>query len=73
MNINIPPISVIQAELKTLNYGEVKELARLSGVPFTTIWNIRGGLTENPGTETCRKFCGLIADAKTNLAAAQGA
>lgn len=42
----------------------MQELARLSTVPFTTLWKIRAGLTLNPGIETVRRFYGHIASAK---------
>lgn len=34
----------------------MQELAKESGVPFTTLWKIRDGTTGNPGIETVRKF-----------------
>jgi len=39
-----------------MTHAEVKELASKSGVPFTTLWKIRVGPTNNPGIETVRKF-----------------
>lgn len=56
MNINFPPISDVRAELDALSHAEVQELSRISGVPFTTLWKIRGGVTTNPGIETVRLF-----------------
>jgi len=64
MNINIPPIAVVQADLEALGHAEVQELSRLSGVPFTTLWKIRGGITGNPGIETVRLFYDHIKSAK---------
>lgn len=47
-----------------LSHSEVGELSRLSGVPFTTIWKIRAGVTWNPGMETVGNFWPHIAEAK---------
>jgi predicted transcriptional regulator len=64
MNINIPPIKDVQAELQPLGHAEMQELARLSTVPFTTLWKIRAGDTLNPGIETVRRFYGHIGAVK---------
>lgn len=56
MNIVIPPMVEVRAELAGLAHARMQELAKLSGVPFTTLWKIKDGTTENPGIETVRKF-----------------
>lgn len=56
MDIEIPPASDIQAALAGLTHAQVQVLAKAAGVPFTTLWKIRAGETENPGIETVRKF-----------------
>ena len=63
MNPDIPSIEQLKAALCTLSYAQTVHLAKLSGVPFTTIWNVRKGSTENPGIETVRKFAPHIESA----------
>lgn len=72
MNINIPPTSVVAAELKTLDHDEVRDLAKLSGVPYHTLLKIRDALTLNPGIETVRRFYGYIAAARKAPAGQEG-
>lgn len=62
MHITIPPLTMIVGRLKSLSQGQVKQLATDSGVPFTTLMNIRCGTTANPGIETVRKFFPLLPD-----------
>lgn len=56
MSMQIPSVSDVKRGLESLSHAGVQELSRVSGVPFTTIWKIRDGTTENPGMETVRKF-----------------
>ena len=42
--------------LEPLGHAGLQELARISGVPFTTLWKIRSGESENPRIETVKKF-----------------
>lgn len=56
MSMQIPSVSDVKRGLESLSHSGVQELSRISGVPFTTIWKIRDGTTENPGMETVRKF-----------------
>lgn len=56
MNVTIPPVSDLRAALEALSHSQMHELARLSGVPFTTLWKVRSGETGNPGIETVRKW-----------------
>ena len=52
----IPSPQTIRERLGALGHSQVQALAKASEVPFTTLWKIRGGETENPGIETVRKF-----------------
>ncbi len=56
MSTSIPPVASIRDRLAGLSHAQVQQLSRQSSVPFTTIWKIRDGTTENPGMETVRKF-----------------
>ena len=47
MNTQIPPVSVVKGALAALSHADMQELARVSSVPFTTIWKIRDGTTTN--------------------------
>jgi predicted transcriptional regulator len=53
---SIPTSAEVRAALEALSYARCNELAKRSGVPLTTLWNIRKGATENPGIETVGKF-----------------
>lgn len=67
MNVTIPPVSDLRATLEALSHSQMLELARLSGVPFTTLWKVRSGETGNPGIETVRKWAphvGGVAEVK---------
>jgi hypothetical protein len=56
MTPSIPTPAEVRAALESLSYTRCTELARLSGVPVNTLWNIRKGATINPGIETVGKF-----------------
>lgn len=60
MTSKIPPISDIKSRLESLTNADIRELARLSAVPFTTLLKIRSGETVNPGIETVRSFDGYL-------------
>ncbi len=66
MSTDIPSVAAIRLELQALGYAATQRLAKLSGVPFTTIWKIRDGTTRNPGIETVAQFVVHIAAAKTS-------
>jgi predicted transcriptional regulator len=70
MSSNIPPVSEVRAKLERLTTAQLKLLAASSGVPYTTLWKVRDGTTENPGLETVRKFMTHIRTVER--AAAQG-
>jgi predicted transcriptional regulator len=67
MSTQIPSVIEVRAELESLPHSLVQELARISGVPFTTIWKVRDGTTENPGMETVRKFWEHIGALKSRI------
>lgn len=52
----IPSAAQVRAALGELTHSQVQELARRSGVPFTTLWKIRDGTTFKPGLDTVRAF-----------------
>ena len=56
MSADLPTAASIRAALETLTYAQGQRLSLASGVPFTTIWKIRDGITKNPGIETVRMF-----------------
>ena len=56
----IPRAADIRAQLEKLGHAQTQELARLSNVPFTTLWKIRSGETTNPRIDTVRQFMGHI-------------
>jgi hypothetical protein len=56
MSTEIPSMDAVQARLKGLKGFELDVLASVSGVPSSTLWKIRNGVTPNPGFETVRKF-----------------
>lgn len=60
MNALIPSAEEVRAALSKLSYSQVGALAAKSGVPFTTLWKVRNGVTANPGVETVRKFFSLL-------------
>jgi len=63
MNILVPSAEDIRQELQPLGTAQMRRLAELSGVPFSTLWKVRSGETANPGVETVRKFRPHIASA----------
>ena len=56
MKTNIPTSAAVRARLEVLGHAQMQALARDSGVPFTTLWKIRSGETDNPRIETVRQF-----------------
>ena len=51
-----PSFADVKERLSPLGHAQIQRLAELSGVPFTTLWKIKAGPTENPGIETVRAF-----------------
>ena len=65
MEQKIPTAADIRGRLVLLGHAQAKELSKISGVPFTTLWKIRSGETANPRIETVGQFFHLIESAKT--------
>lgn len=65
----IPSHKTVRERLSKLGHAEIQSLARESGVPFTTLWKIRAGTTENPGIETVRKFWPKLPERRANARA----
>lgn len=64
MSIKLPSTKEVRTYLRTLSHAQVQALSATSEVPFNTLWNIRKGLTGNPGIETVGKFYPPVAEAK---------
>lgn len=56
MQTEIPSAGQVREQLLRLGYAQVQHLSKLSGVPFTTLWKVRTGETENPRLESVRAF-----------------
>jgi len=50
----IPSPEELRKRLNALSYAEVKALCERRRVPFTTVWKLRSGETEDPRLETVR-------------------
>lgn len=61
MDTNIPSAQEVRQRLEPLSFAQMQALAALSGVPFTTLWKVRNGVTEDPRLETVRQFMPHIA------------
>jgi len=64
MNSAIPSAETVRAEMAPLSLKQLEKLSALSGVPFTTIYKIKRGETQNPGIETLRQFMPHLNEAK---------
>lgn len=76
MSTEIPTIDEVRERLQSLKSVELDSLAGVSGVPASTLWKIRTGVTPNPGLETVRKFFHLLpvsTDTGTQAEAGHGA
>lgn len=56
MESSITTSSAAREALAPLGHAQLQKLAAVSGVPFTTLWKIRSGETQNPGIDTVAKF-----------------
>lgn len=54
MSTFIPSSSEVRDKLLALGHAQVIALADKTRTPFTTLWKIRSGETENPRIETVR-------------------
>jgi len=63
LKTEIPSAEEVKTALQDLTYAQMRQLSRLSGVAFTTLWKVRAGETLNPGLETVRALLPHIAQA----------
>lgn len=56
MSTHIPSAEDVRNKLGGLERGQMQELANLSGVPVTTLSNIRNSSKQGPTVDTLRKF-----------------
>lgn len=61
MKSNIPTPDQVREALMALKHSQMQDLAQRSGVPFTTLWNIRSAATKNPGIKAVHAFYPHIA------------
>ena len=60
--VNIPSAAEIQIALQAFSYAQMRDLSERSGVPFTTLWKVRGEETNNPRIESVRAFWPHVLD-----------
>jgi predicted transcriptional regulator len=56
MSTNTPSAQEVRDQLQPFRLRHLAKLAELSGVPPTTLYKIKRGITESPRIETVRKF-----------------
>lgn len=56
MDSYIPSAADLRAMLLALGHAQMQQMAARSGVPFTTLWKLRSGETDNPRLETVRSL-----------------
>ncbi len=56
MDQNIPSAADLRCMLLSLGHAQMQQMALRSGVPFTTLWKLRSGETDNPRLETVRSL-----------------
>jgi predicted transcriptional regulator len=56
MDPYIPSAADLRALLLALGHAQMQQMAQRSGVPFTTLWKLRSGETDNPRLETVRSL-----------------
>lgn len=56
MATQIPSADAVRERLKALERGQMQQLAKASGVPLTTLSNIRDSGKQGPTVDTLRKF-----------------
>lgn len=64
MESPIPSAAQVRGALEPMTNAQLQSLAELSGVPFTTLWKVRSGETENPRIETVRMLWPHVSAAK---------
>jgi predicted transcriptional regulator len=61
MTTSIPSAKEVRALLMRFSHAEMRALAKRADVPFTTLWKVRAGKTEDPRLETVRKLMPVAA------------
>ena len=56
MTTDIPSADTVRGWLAPLDAATLRKLSDVSGVPMTTLWNIRSRSTADPRIETVRQF-----------------
>lgn len=56
MNAKIPTAAEVRQALERQTTAQLRDLAERSKVPFSTLWKVRSGETQNPGIETVGQF-----------------
>ena len=56
MDSHIPSAADLRGMLMTLGHAQMRQMATRSGIPFTTLWKLRSGETDNPRLETVRSL-----------------
>lgn len=56
MSTQIPSAETVREKLSGLGHGQMQQLARESGVPLSTLSNIRNSSKQGPTVDTLRKF-----------------
>ena len=56
MDPYIPSAADLRGMLLALGHAQMQQMAARSGVPFTTLWKLRSGETDNPRLETVRSL-----------------
>jgi hypothetical protein len=70
MRNQIPSAQAVRELLLALEHGQMQELATLSGVPVTTLHNIRSSGKRGPTVDTVRKFWPVLLKMTAKRAAA---
>lgn len=56
MATQIPSADAVRERLKSLEHGDMQALAKKSGVPLSTLSNIRNSSKQGPTVDTLRRF-----------------
>lgn len=55
-SVILPTTAELRAALESLTRAQITQIAEISDIPFTSIMNIRSGVSKNPGIETVSRF-----------------
>ena len=56
MSATIPSTEDLRRRLAGFDTRRLRVLAEMSGVPFTSLYNVKQGYSNNPGIEMVRRF-----------------